>query len=261
MMIRKLIACLILATLAACGSGGQPPAPPGVLFAPDFRDAHPVDFDRPRPQSLAVHGIDAARFQTSIDWNTARANGVNFAFLKATEGGDLLDPMFKDHWRGAGRAGMWRGAYHFYYFCTTPEVQARWFIRHVPRTAGALPPVLDMEWNAFSPTCATVRPPAAEVQRRMRVWLRIVEEHYGQRPIIYTTPKFYEENNLSGFTGYDFWLRSTARTPREAYPGQRWTFWQYSSTGLIGGIKGEVDLNAFNGSRAEWQAWVARRGL
>ncbi len=154
---------------------------------------------------------------------------------------------------------MVRGAYHFYYFCTTPEVQAQWFIQNVPRSRGALPPVLDMEWNPFSPTCAKVRPPAAEVQRQMRVWLRIVEAHYGQRPIIYTTPRFYEENNLKSFRGYEYWLRTTAKTPREAFPGQSWKFWQYSATGIIPGIKGDVDLNTFSGSREAWNAWLARR--
>ena len=260
MILRLLSLGLILLTLASCGGGTvSPPAAPGVLFPPRFGDSDPVDFAAPKPARFAVQGIDAARFQTNIDWNRARANGVNFAFLKATEGGDLLDPMFRDHWQGAGRAGVWRGAYHFYYFCTPPEVQARWFIRNVPRSPGSLPPVLDMEWNPFSPTCATVRPPAAEVQRQMRVWLRIVEDHYGQRPIIYTTPGFYEDAGLAGFRGYEFWLRSTARTPREAFPGQGWRFWQYSATGRIDGIEGAVDLNAFNGTPAEWQAWVATR--
>lgn len=258
-MIARILTFLTVLTLAACGTGTAPPAPPGVLFAPNFRDAKPVDFANPAPARFAVHGIDAARFQTSIDWNTARANGVNFAFLKATEGGDLLDIEFKNHWRNAGRAGVVRGAYHFYYFCTTPEVQAQWFIQNVPRSRGALPPVLDMEWNPFSPTCAKVRPPAAEVQRQMRVWLRIVEAHYGQRPIIYTTPRFYEENNLKSFRGYEYWLRTTAKTPREAFPGQSWKFWQYSATGIIPGIKGDVDLNAFSGSREACNAWLARR--
>ncbi|MEP5730270.1 MAG: GH25 family lysozyme [Sulfitobacter sp.] len=260
MTLRHVLATLLLISLVACGgSANEPPADPRVLFAPKFRDADPVDFISPRPSQFAVHGIDAARFQTSINWNVARASGVNFAFLKATEGGDILDIKFKEHWTGAGRAGVARGAYHFYYFCTAPEVQARWFIRNVPRTPGALPPVLDMEWNPFSPTCATVRPPAAEVQRQMRVWLRMVEAHFGQKPIIYTTPRFYEENRLSGFKGYEYWLRTTAKTPQEVYPGQSWAFWQYSSTGLIPGIEGKVDMNAFNGSRATWQNWVAQR--
>ncbi len=260
MKLRATLAMVLLSVLAACG-GNDKPAPVGAAVAPDFRDVDPVDFSNPTPARYRVHGIDAARFQTNVDWPTARRNGVNFAFVKATEGGDRLDPMFKTHWHGAGQAGVARGAYHFYYFCTSPEAQARWFIQHVPRSKGMLPPVLDMEWNAFSPTCAHRRPDAATVQDEMRRWLRIVEAHYGQRPIIYTTPGFYEDANLSSFQGYDYWLRTTAKTPREAYAGQSWRFWQYSATGLIDGIKGKVDLNAFSGTPAEWSAWLAARTL
>lgn len=259
--MRVLIASVALLLLSTCVARAPAPSviPVGQVVAPNFRDADPVDFGRANPQRRPVQGIDAARFQSSINWPVARANGVNFAYLKATEGGDLIDPKFKDHWRGAGRAGVLRGAYHFYYFCTEPEVQARWFIRHVPRVAGSLPPVLDMEWNPFSPTCATVRPPAAEVRAQMRRWLRIVEAHYGQKAVIYTTPKFYRENDLSQFKGYDFWLRSTAKPVAETYPGQSWVFWQYSATGLIDGIDGKVDLNAFRGGANAWSQWVARR--
>jgi lysozyme len=257
--VRYLLFALF-AFVTACGPElAEPPAAPGVLFARTFGDRDPVDFAAPSPARFPVHGIDAARFQKHVNWNEARANGVNFAFIKATEGGDLLDMKFSEHWAGARQSGMWRGAYHFYYFCTSPEDQARWFIRNVPRERGTLPPVLDMEWNPFSPTCAHVRPPGAEVRDQMRRWLRIVEAHYGQRPIIYTTPRFYRENGLDGFDGYEFWLRSTAKTPRETYPGQAWRFWQYSATGTIEGIEGDVDLNAFNGSAADWNAWVARR--
>ena len=72
---------------------------------------------------------------------------------------------------------------------------------------------------------------------------------------------FYEDAGLRNFGGYEFWLRTTAKTPREAYPGQSWRFWQYSATGLIPGIAGEVDLNAFSGSAGAWRAWVSARGL
>ena len=261
MNLRATLSILLISVLTACGGANDsgPVIPVGAPVAPSFNDAKPVDFKRQRPSRFPVHGIDAARFQKSINWSQARRNGVNFAFIKATEGGDLLDPAFKGHWRGAGKAGVARGAYHFYYFCTTPEVQARWFIKNVPKTKGMLPPVLDMEWNPFSPTCAHRRPEANVVQDEMRRWLRIVEAHYGQKPIIYTTPRFYKENKLAGFKGYEYWLRTTAKTPREAYPGQSWRFWQYSMTGLIDGIEGEVDLNLFNGTRAEWAAWLAAR--
>jgi lysozyme len=259
MKLTRRFALLELLALAACGT--PPPAERGVLFPANFGDSNPATFNVPRPAQFAVHGIDAARFQKSINWNTARANGVNFAFIKATEGGDLLDPAFKKHWRGAGQARVERGAYHFYYFCTAPEVQARWFIRNVPRTAGMMPPVLDMEWNPFSPTCATLRPPADEVRAQMRTWVQLVEAHYGQRPIIYTTPKFYRENGLGQLKGYDFWLRSTAKTLDEVYPGQAWKFWQYTATGRVQGIAGDVDLNAFSGSPEAWKAWLAARSV
>ena len=190
-----------------------------------FGDSDPIDFSRPAPQSYPVHGIDAARFQDHIDWRRARRAGVRFAFVKATEGGDLLDSEFITHLNGALRAGVPVGAYHFYYFCTPARIQARWFIRHVPKRAGMLPPVLDLEWNHHSPTCQH-RPTGAEVLKSARIFLRILEAHYGQRPIVYTTPGFDRDTGITRLKGYDFWLRSTARTPAQAYPGQGWRFWQ-----------------------------------
>ncbi|KPP86722.1 MAG: lysozyme [Rhodobacteraceae bacterium HLUCCO07] len=253
---------LPMLALAGCGTGQPVPATSGtmrapVLDRPSFGDSKPVSFIDPAPDGFAVHGIDVARFQGAVDWPAARAAGVGFAFIKATEGGDLRDPMFADHWRGAGRAGVPRGAYHFYYFCTPPEVQARWFIRNVPRTRGMLPPVLDMEWNPFSPTCI-LRPPGAEVRRQARIFLAALERHYGQRPIVYTTPEFYRQTDL-GRLGEEFWLRATAENVNRVYPGQPWRFWQYTATGIVPGIEGATDLNTFNGSAAEWQAWLASR--
>jgi lysozyme len=220
-----------------------------------FGDSDPVDFTRPTPQIFPIHGIDAARFQDHIDWRRAKRAGVRFAFVKATEGGDLLDVELTTHLNGALRAGVPVGAYHFYYFCTPARVQARWFIRHVPKRAGMLPPVLDLEWNHHSPTCQH-RPNGAQVRKDAKIFLRILENHYGQRPIIYTTPGFDRDTGITRLKGYDFWLRSTAKTPAQVYPGTSWRFWQYTGTGLIPGITGHVDINVFNGSRADWRRWL-----
>jgi len=264
--MRRLILLTLILALAACG--GPRRAPPDVGAAaigfpaprpPDFGDADPHPWDGRAPDRYPVHGIDASRWQGSIDWATARSNGVNFAYLKATEGGDLLDPMFAFYARGARQAGVVTGAYHFFYFCTPAAVQARWFIANVPRRAGDLPPVLDLEWNHRSPTCRT-RPPGETVRAEALVFLDIVARHYGQRPVIYTTPDFWETNGIAQL-GEETWLRSVAGHPSKVYPGARWTFWQYSGTGLIGGIDGKVDLNTFAGSAADWQAWLAARTL
>lgn len=225
-----------------------------------FDDLDPVAWAGAGPRRYAVHGIDVARFQTSVDWDTARRNGVSFAFIKATEGADLVDPMFKDHWRAARRAGVPRGAYHFYYHCRPAAEQARWFFRNVPRESGMLPPVLDMEWTPFSPTC-TVRRPAAEIRADARRIIDMFAEHYGTRPILYTTVDFFRDNEMWRLPGVDFWLRSVTAHPDERYPGRDWTFWQYSGTASIPGIAGKVDANAFGGSAADWQAWLTSRRL
>lgn len=262
-MIDRRALLLSSLALAACGPRTSAPglaAPAGTLPTnrANFSDADPVDWPGLRPESFAVHGIDISRWQEGIDWPRARDAGVSFVFMKATEGGDLRDPRIVEHWNEAAAAGVPAGAYHFWYHCTPARTQAEWFIANVPRLPGALPPVLDMEWTPFSPTC-TVRPPAAEVRGRMEEFLTIVTRHYGTRPIVYTTPDFYDDMGFANVTGEDFWLRATATDPTSRYRRSDWRFWQYSGTGLVPGIQGEVDLNVFNGSAALWRQWVAAR--
>jgi lysozyme len=153
-----------------------------------------------------------------------------------------------------------RGAYHFYYFCRSAAEQARWFISHVPRERGALPPVLDVEWNGESRTCPH-RPEPAMVRAEVTTFLNMVGAHYGRQPIIYTTVDFWHDNELWQVQGAQPWLRAVAKHPSDAYSGAPWTFWQYSGTGLVPGIEGEVDLNAFAGSREAWAAWLANHTL
>src|SRR5690606_22763270 len=189
-----------------------------------------------------------------IDWHTLRRNGISFAFIKATEGGDRIDDYFHRNWKAAKEAGIARSAYHFFYFCRPAIEQARWFISHVPRDRSALPPVLDMEWNLLSPGCK-LRPPAATVRAEMQVFLDALEQHYGKRPIIYTTIDFFDKNGLSHFKGYQFWLRSGAAPPDEVYGKRPWTVWQYTGSGHLPGIRGDAGVSVFTGTALAWQVW------
>lgn len=234
------------------------PASPdgGKVYRRRFRDAKPINFGSSSPRNHAIHGVDVSRWQGNINWEKLRGQGANFAYIKATDGGDHLDPMFRKNWKAAQAAGLKRGAYHFFYWCRSASSQASWFIRNVPKVAGALPPVVDVEWNGES-SCRK-RPSREQVLEKMQVFMDRLEAHYGQRPIIYTAPDFYRDNLKGAFPNHPFWLRAVARHPSKVYPGRKWLFWQYSGSGLSHGVSGRVDLNAFHGSEDDWRAWVGR---
>lgn len=254
--MRFLAHLLTAAILASCTA--SPTAVMDMSVAvqnPRFGDSDPVDWAGQTPWQYPVHGIDVSKYQGDIDWQKARTAGVAFAFIKATEGGDHIDPNFLKNWNGAALAGMPRGAYHFYYFCRTAAEQAKWFIRNVPRQSGSLPPVLDMEWNHVSKTCKK-RPAPHKIRSEMRTYLDRVEAHYKKRAILYTTVDFFRHNELWRIKGHEFWLRSVAGHPSKVYPRQGWAFWQYTGTGKIPGIEGDTDINVFAGSTNQWNEWV-----
>ena len=221
-----------------------------------FHDKEPIDFGHDNPHKRDVHGIDVSKWNGHINWKAVKRSGVDFAFIKATEGKDVVDPRFGDYWRGARSAGLAHAPYHFYYFCSTPDQQADWFIANVPKESMSLPPVLDVEWNPTSKTCRH-RPEPNEVRAQLQRFLDRLEGYYGKRPIIYTSVDFHEDNLNGYFQNYHFWVRSVAAPPSKTFADRRWAFWQYTSTGVIPGIDSETDINVFAGSRANWNNWVA----
>ncbi len=255
-MRRHLLALLpILSLLSACTYADYDLVSTASI-SPRFQDKDPQNFGQRTPHHHNIHGIDVSKWNGDIDWNTVRASGVSFVFMKATEGTDRIDSRFNDYWQGARAAGLAYAPYHFYYFCSTADKQADWFIANVPKSAVQLPPVLDVEWNNESPTCR-LRPPAQTVQAEMKRFMDRLEAHYGKRPIIYTSVDFHRDNLVGQFNDHHFWVRSVAKHPTEIYPDRRWAFWQYTSTGVIPGIEGDTDINVFAGSAKNWKSWVA----
>lgn len=88
-----------------------------------------VRFNYPDPDRFPVRGVDVSHHQGSINWTAVRSTGVAFAFIKATEGATHQDRLFAANWRDAMSAGLSRGAYHFFTFCTPGAPQASDFIR------------------------------------------------------------------------------------------------------------------------------------
>jgi lysozyme len=237
-----------------------------ALFAPlaDARNPYPRKGDSAPHDGVAaarqhaVQGIDVSKYQFDIDWTEVKKAGTRFAFIKATEGGDHLDSNFRDNWDGAKEAGVLRGAYHFVFWCRPAKDQIRWFIRNVPKDPDALPPVLDVEWNHLS-RCPRTSPEKARA--KMRELLKAFHAHYGKKPVIYTDITFHEDvlEGTKEFDDYPFWIRSVAAKPQERYESRQWEFWQFTATGRVPGIKGDVDRNAFFGSEKQFRDWTEGR--
>jgi lysozyme len=237
-----LLLALMLAVLAACARG-----PGSTVGVPGDNDPH--DGVR-RAWGLPIQGLDVARYQGRIDFDAARAAGVHFVYIKATEGSDYIDPNFADNWQRARASGMARGAYHFMTWCSLASEQAKWFVKMVPSDPDALPPVLDLEWNHQSSCKAKFS--REDILEKVRVMLDAMERHTGKVPIIYTDMSFHRDILEGAHFDSPFWLRSTAAEPHMRYSGRDWLFWQWTQTGTMAGIHTEVDRNAFYGDENDW---------
>jgi lysozyme len=244
LLARLVMFVVVAAILAACARSPGPPirgdnAPhPGVN----------------RARAMVVQGIDVSRYQGRIDYPTAARDGVRFVFIKGTEGNDYVDPMFATNWRAARAAGMPHGVYHFMTWCSLARQQAAWFVENTPRDPDALPPVLDLEWNNDS-SCKK-KFSKADMLEKIRVMLAAMEAHTGKLPIIYTDVNFHRDILAGEHFPNAFGLRSTAAEPQHRYDTRDWTFWQWTQTGVMAGVKGEVDRNVFYGGEEQWATFI-----
>ncbi|MDR0385865.1 MAG: glycoside hydrolase family 25 protein [Prevotellaceae bacterium] len=196
-----------------------------------------------------IHGIDVSRYQEKINWKEIAgfksgkdSISITFAFVKATEGRSLLDRFFVYNWKETKKHKIIRGAYHYYKPNVNSALQAANFIKHVKLQAGDLPPVLDIE--------EVGKYGSANMKQGIKNWLKLIEKHYGIRPIIYTNISFYRKY-LSGkdFQKYHFWIAHYSKiTPNTS---KDWLFWQYSDKGVIKNIRSKVALNVHRGTREE----------
>lgn len=206
-------------------------------------------FGVPVPSGYKVHGIDVSHHQGRINWeevDTMNVNEIviNFAFLKATEGITRQDLQFKRNWKKTRETGILRGAYHFFHPSRDAAKQAENFIRQVKLEPGDLPPVLDIE--------VSNRRSKKEIVDGALEWCRLIEEHYQVKPIIYTSPGFYDIYLADDFKDYPLWIAHYYEDlPRMHH--RKWQFWQHTDKAKINGVKGGVDLNVFNGSLSKLQ--------
>jgi GH25 family lysozyme M1 (1,4-beta-N-acetylmuramidase) len=204
----------------------------------------------------AVTGIDVSHWQGDIDWTAVAGDErVDFAIIKATEGRSYVDPEFATNATGALANGIVIGAYHVW----TPSdsladarKEADHYLDVAAPAAGNVIPTLDMELNRI-PQGLT----PDQLLAWARAWVNRVTNRLGARPMVYGSQYLFETKlaNTTWFAdhGIKLWF-AWPRTPLpETMPandwqGQGWTFWQWTWSGSIDGIEGNVDRDRFAGS-------------
>ncbi|WP_281336144.1 glycoside hydrolase family 25 protein [Flavobacterium eburneipallidum] len=187
-------------------------------------------------------GFDVSEFQGEVDWDLINSieskYSLEFVFIRATAGNDKVDSRFAANWRSAKESNIIRGAYHYYRPNENSLEQARLFIQTVQLRKGDLPPVLDIEKLPKGQSLDSLK-------IGLRRWLNAVEAHYKVKPIIYSGEKYYDDFLKEDFSDYLFWI-ANYNFYREKI-GDDWLFWQFTEKASVSGIKGNVDVNIFNG--------------
>ncbi len=191
----------------------------------------------PARSEYPVQGIDVSHHQGAIDWSMLPAQGVDFAYIKASEGGDHRDRLFAENWKAAAAAGIERGPYHFFTLCRSGAEQAANFIASVPLDPAALAPAVDLEHLG---NCSR-RLSRAAFHAELATFIRLVEAHFGKPVLLYLTEEFDRAYEVSARVQRPLWLRSLVLPPD--FGAKPWRLWQVSNFRRLRGIEGRVDWN------------------
>lgn len=189
---------------------------------------------RPSASDYQFQGIDVTENDGAIDWNAVKAAGADFAYVRATLGGER-DSMFEDNWKGIAAADMRRGAIHAFSLCRLAADQANNFNTVVPRTDDALPPAIELD---FSAEC-TDRPGRDVVIEELKRFIITVEAHT-QRPVLLAVSKRFEATyRITGAIDRPVWSSQNFFPPD--YAARPWRMWRASDMRRIDGVSGAVN--------------------
>nr|HEX4314355.1 GH25 family lysozyme [Kofleriaceae bacterium] len=203
-----------------------------------------------------VQGIDVSDYQGTIDWSAVAGDGIEFAFVRVSDGLDFPDSSFQDDWEGSRAAGVVHGAYQFFEPDQDPIAQADMLLAAAgPMQADDLPPVIDVE--------VTDGLDSATVSAAVQAWVDHVQAAIGRAPIVYTGKYFWDDNVGADMATSPLWHAqyTSASCPDISATWASWALWQYDDNGSVDGIPaGGVDMDRWNGDSASLHAFLGPPG-
>jgi GH25 family lysozyme M1 (1,4-beta-N-acetylmuramidase) len=221
----------------------------------------------PRLMAARPMGIDVSSYQGNITWSSVAGAGISFAWAKATEGTGYQDAYFVGNQNNGKAAGVLMGGYHYARYDlhsgtagATAEANYYWNFakNHIRGDGKTIMPMLDVEASpaGYTPAalaawinqwCNTVVTNAAAIGLTVRpvIYVSACHANYFDSSCAQWIPWIANYNGQSPETG----------TPWSVCNGYNWwgtwAVWQYTSSGSIPGIAGNVDRDSFNGTMAD----------
>jgi lysozyme len=138
------------------------------------------------PTNYFIYGVDVSNYQQYIHWSAVKQMNIqhikiDFVFIKATEGLNDVDKLFKLNWKNAAENNITKGAYHYFVATKNGKLQTEHFIKNVHLQKGDLPPVVDAE-NLYDQ-------PVWLMKQRLKECLQTIQAYYKVKPImLYVCP-------------------------------------------------------------------------
>ena len=192
-------------------------------------------------------GVDVSMWQGDIDWDKVKAAGAQFAIVRVGgrfygSGGLYFDDYFESNAKGAYEAGLDVGAYFYSQAITVEEAveEADYVLSKIKGHTMTYPIIFDCE-KATSDNSGRADKISKELRTQIAIAFCERIEDAGYYAMIYANPD-WSENGLymDRIADYDFWLAHYTNSTNFRYP---YNMWQYSESGKVNGISGNVDMN------------------
>ena len=187
-----------------------------------------------------LRGIDVSKWQGDIDWKKVSMSGIDFAMIRSSFGNMHTDEKLAANVAGCEKYGIPYGFYHYSYADSVKEAkkEARYFLSVIKKYSPEYPIVLDIENDHFKSMSRK------QVTNIILAFVKEIE-NAGYYVSIYSFAKFFNDYvDMSKIQNYDIWIACWGDEERlnSFYDGP-YGMWQYSATGSVKGIDGEVDLD------------------
>lgn len=185
-------------------------------------------------------GIDVSRWQDTINWKKVAASGIDFAMIRSSFGSTDVDPKLSSNVNGCEKYGIKYGFYHYTYAKNKAEAkrEAKFFLKTIKNYSPEYPVVLDIEEGFYKSMSRK------EVTDIIVTFMEELEDA-GYYAMIYSNAKFFTDCvQMERLTNYDIWVACWGDEERLiSNYDYHYGMWQYSATGKVSGIDGDVDLN------------------